>query len=137
MGAKISISIVMSSIWVKNHFHIWHHFPVNSVNLWTPAFSNINLTETVPNLLVGSKLSLMQKENLCEITRNYPAILIKSCKRYKERDAVTYLLEKITNFLEFIHEVAYYSVFWEPNFELDGSTHHIFVLDGNSHCRLY
>ena len=137
MSAKISISIIMSSVWVKNHFLIWHHFPVNSVNPWTPAFSNVNLTETMSNLLVGSKLSLIQKENLCEIIRNYPVILIKSCKRYKERDAVTYVLEKIANFLEFIHDGTYYSVFWKLNFELDGTTHYIFVLDGNTHYRLY
>ena len=137
MAAKISIFIVISSIWVKNHFLIWHHFGVNSVNPWTPAFSNINLTETMPNLLVGSKLSLIQKENLCEIIRNYPIILNKSCKRYKERDAGTYVLEKIAIFPEFIHDGMYYSVFWKLNFLLDGTSRYIFVLDRNNHCRLY
>ena len=35
-----------------------------------------------------SKHSLIQEEYLCEIIHNYSVIFDKSCKRYKERDAI-------------------------------------------------
>ena len=55
------------------------------------------------------KLSLIQKENLCEIIHNYPVIFDKSCNGQKERDAITNASEEIANSLEFISDVTYYS----------------------------
>ena len=39
--------------------------------------------------MAESKLSLIQKENLCEIIHNLPVIFEESRKGYKERDAAT------------------------------------------------
>ena len=55
------------------------------------------------------RLSLIQKENLCEIIHNYPVIFDKSCKGQKERDVITNAWEEIANSLEFISDVTYYS----------------------------
>ena len=61
--------------------------------------------------MVESKLSLMQKENLYEITHNLPVISDKSCWGYKERDAEPNAWEEIANSLDFIRDGTYYSIF--------------------------
>ena len=61
--------------------------------------------------MVDSKLSLIQKNNLCEIIHNLPVTFEKLCKGYKERDAVTNVWEEIADSLVFIHDGMYYSIF--------------------------
>ena len=47
--------------------------------------------------MAESELNLMQENNLCEIIHNYPVILDKLCKGYKERDAIENAWKKIAN----------------------------------------
>ena len=61
--------------------------------------------------MAESELSLMQENNLREIIHNYPIILDKLCKGYKERDAIANAWKKIANSLEFIRDGTYYSIF--------------------------
>ena len=61
--------------------------------------------------MAESKLSLIQKENRCNIIHNLPAIFDKSCKGYKERDAATNVKKEMENSLEFIHDGMYYIIY--------------------------
>ena len=57
MAAIISIFTLIALIWVTNHsFYLASLSRCSPVNLSTPTFGNINLTETVTNLLVVWKV---------------------------------------------------------------------------------
>ena len=64
-GCKISISTVISLIWVTNHFLIRYHFAVNPVNLSTPFFGNINLRETMPNCCLKTQSKMVEIISIC------------------------------------------------------------------------
>ena len=61
--------------------------------------------------MAESKLRLIQKQNQCEIIHNLPVIFDKSCKRYKETDAVINAWEEMANSLEFIRDDMCYKTF--------------------------
>ena len=51
---------------------------------------------------MDNKLSIVQKENLCELVRQYPVIYDKSYKGYKEKNVEENAWQEIASALDFL-----------------------------------
>ena len=55
---------------------------------------------------MDNKLSIVQKENLCELVRHYPVIFDKCHKGYKEKDMEKTAWQEIASAYDFLSTVA-------------------------------